>query len=65
MTKNIAIATLKSAILGLAMIGSAHYWRLGLANGPADRSYPLEELARYDGKNGNECLVASTARYTS
>lgn len=52
-------------MLGLAMIGNARYWRLGRANGPADRSYLLEELARYDGKNGNECLVASTAKYTS
>lgn len=64
--KNIVIATLISSILGLGMIGGALYWRLGQASGgghtgavlPADRSYTLEELARYNGKNGNKCLVA-------
>ncbi len=25
---------------------------------PANRSYTLEELAQYDGKDGKECLVA-------
>ncbi len=69
MTKNIAIATFISAILGLAMIGGALYWQLKQTNsdsGPAaaavtesaDRSFTLEELASYDGKDGNDCLVA-------
>ncbi|MDQ3964966.1 MAG: hypothetical protein M3246_00700 [Actinomycetota bacterium] len=69
MTKNIAIATFISAILGLAMIGGALYWQLKQTNSdsspaaaavsePADRSFTLEELARYDGKDGNDCLVA-------
>ncbi len=56
----IVIATLISAILGLAMIGGAVYWRLGPGGDalPADRSYTLEELSGYDGREGNECLVA-------
>ena len=67
MTKNIFIATIVSAILGLAMIGGALYWQLRSTSGggdtavvteTADRSFTLEELARYDGKNGNDCLVA-------
>jgi predicted heme/steroid binding protein len=66
-TKNIAIATFISSILGLAMIGGALYWQLKQTNSdsspaavsePADRSFTLEELARYDGKDGNDCLVA-------
>ena len=64
-TKSIAVATVISLILGLAMIGGAVYWLLGSANGggdigagPADRSFSPEELARYDGEDGNECLVA-------
>src|SRR5215203_6300427 len=59
------MATFISSILGLAMIGGAVYWQLrsadnggGAAAGGADRSYTLEELARYDGEDGNECLVA-------
>ena len=47
------------------MIGGAVYWLLGSASGSGDagagsanRSFTLDELARYDGKDGNECLVA-------
>ena len=69
MTKNIAAATFVSLILGLAMIGGAVYWQLesakgaGLADadvstGSANRSYTVEELAQYDGKDNNQCLVA-------
>ncbi len=66
MTKNIALATLLSAILGLAMIGGAVYWQLGSVGGskgaasdlPTEGSYTLEELAGYDGAEGNQCLVA-------
>ena len=67
MTKNVVIATFVSSILGLAMIGGSVYWLLQPADsssggvgaaGPANRSFTLEELARYDGKNGNDCLVA-------
>lgn len=62
MTRSVIITTIVSSILGLAMIGGALYWRLGSMNydhtGPTDRSYALEELARHDGKNGNDCLVA-------
>src|SRR5918912_208436 len=68
-TKNIVIAPFISSILGLAMIGGAVYWQLKQANSDggapagvieesAERSFTLEELARYDGKNGNDCLVA-------
>ncbi len=67
MTKNVIIATIVSAILGLAMIGGALYWRLGSTSvggdtaavtETANRSFTVEELAQYDGKNGEECLVA-------
>ena len=68
MTKNIVIATLASLILGFAMIGGAFiggafYWKLGSVSGGKvgaipDRSFTVQELARYDGKEGNECLVA-------
>ena len=65
MKTNIIVATFVSSILGLAMIGGAVYWLLGSANdggdiggGPADRSYTLQELARHDGEDGNQCLVA-------
>jgi predicted heme/steroid binding protein len=72
-TKNIVIATFISSILGFAMIGGALYWQLGAAKqqepaksssgdigvgSPANRSLTLQELARYDGKDGNQCLVA-------
>jgi predicted heme/steroid binding protein len=71
-TKNIAIATFFSLILGLAMIGGAVYWQItsittntaaaGTNNvateQPANRSYTLQELAQYDGKDGDQCLVA-------
>jgi predicted heme/steroid binding protein len=60
-TKSIAIATLISSILGLAMIGGAAYWLLHRAAspaGPADRSFTPQELARYDGEDGHQCLVA-------
>jgi predicted heme/steroid binding protein len=66
-TKNIVIATFASLILGFAMIGGAVYWQLisasrssgaGVVTEPANRSYTLQELAQYDGKDGNQCLVA-------
>ena len=43
------------------MIGGALYWQLGRAaspTSPADTSFTTEELARYDGVEGRECLVA-------
>ena len=72
MTKNIAIITFVGLILGFAMIGGALYWLLGSRDGSSsssssgaavvdesvNRSYTLEELALYDGKDGNDCLVA-------
>ncbi len=71
MTKNIAIVTFVSLILGFAMIGGALYWLLGSMDGSSSsssggavvdesvsRSYTLEELALYDGKDDNDCLVA-------
>jgi predicted heme/steroid binding protein len=72
LTKNIAIITFVGLILGFAMIGGALYWLLGSRDGSSsssssgaavvdesvNRSYTLEELALYDGKNGNDCLVA-------
>ena len=70
MTKNVALATFVSLILGFAMIGGALYWLLGSRDGSSsssgaavvdesvNRSYTLEELALYDGKDGNDCLVA-------
>ena len=69
MTKSVVAATVVSAILGLVLIGGAVSWKLNSANeGNGDdtadavpiktRSYTLEELARYDGEDGNECLVA-------
>ncbi len=68
-TKNLVVATFVSLILGLAMIGGALYWQLkqtnsdsgagaAAVNEPANHSFTLEELARYDGKDGNGCLVA-------
>ena len=78
MTKNIVIATFISSILGFAMIGGALYWQLGAAkqqdsaksssgdvSSLANRSFTLQELARYDGKDGNQCLVAVMATCTS
>jgi len=68
LTKNIAIGTFVSLILGFAMIGGAVYWQLSANYGggagaavstePANRSYTLEELAQYDGKDDQQCLVA-------
>lgn len=68
MTRRIAAATLVSLILGFAMIGGAVYWQLESARGSAgssagaadfaDRPYTVEELAQYDGKDDNQCLVA-------
>jgi predicted heme/steroid binding protein len=68
LTKNIAIITFVGLILGIAMIGGALYWLLGSRDGSSsgaavvdesvNRSYTLEELALYDGKDGNDCLVA-------
>jgi predicted heme/steroid binding protein len=71
-TKSITIATFLSLILGLAMIGGAVYWQLSADNSgatslgtgfsagqqPTNRSYTVEELAQYDGKDGNQCMVA-------
>lgn len=66
MTKGIVAATLVSLILGLALIGGAVYWQLsanrsagtGTGTDLASRSYTVEELAQYDGKDENQCLVA-------
>ena len=61
MTKRIAVATIVSAILGLAMIGGALYWQLKGATSnasPTEQSFTTEELARHDGLNGHDCLVA-------
>ncbi len=69
MTKNIAVATFASLILGFAMIGGAVYLQLPPTNGgggagttvsaePTDRSFTLQELAQHDGKDDNDCLVA-------
>jgi predicted heme/steroid binding protein len=69
-TKSVVAATVVSVILGLVLIGGAVRWQLNSANeGSGDdaaaatvpievRSYTLEQLARYDGEDGNECLVA-------
>jgi predicted heme/steroid binding protein len=60
-TRSIAIATVVSVLLGMAMIGSALYWQMNRTAGPtdlADRSFTAEELARYDGVDGHQCLVA-------
>jgi predicted heme/steroid binding protein len=62
-TKNVVIATLISSIMGFAMIGGALYWQLQQASSsgdvaPFNRSFTPQELARYDGENGNDCLVA-------
>lgn len=61
MTKSIVVATVFSAILGFAMIGGAIYWQLTSASAgsvSADSSYTVEELARYNGVDGNKCMVA-------
>ena len=68
MTKNIAIATVVSLILGFTLIGGAVYWQVtsmssssggaAVVSESANRSYTLQELAQYDGKDGNQCLVA-------
>ena len=61
MTRSIAIATFLSTLVGLAMIGSALYWQLNRTAGsadPAGRSFTAEVLARYDGLDGHQCLVA-------
>ena len=61
MKGSIAAATVVSALLGLAMIGGALYWQMAAAArnpDPAGRTFTTEELARYDGVNGNQCLVA-------
>jgi predicted heme/steroid binding protein len=66
LTKSIAAATFVSLILGFAMIGGAVYWQLqsakgsvaDVSTGPAERTYTVEELAQYDGKDNNQCLVA-------
>ena len=67
MKKNVVTATLMSVILGIAIIGGAVHWQLrgsasdargdgGVASG--DGSFTSEELARHDGKDDNDCLVA-------
>ncbi len=68
MRKNVVTATLMSVILGLAMIGGAVHWQLrgsasddGSGDGGATSggsSFTSEELARHDGKDDNDCLVA-------
>jgi predicted heme/steroid binding protein len=67
LTKNIVLATVASAILGCAMIGGAVLWQLSSSrNGggndaitaSTNRSFTAEELALYDGKEDNQCLVA-------
>ena len=67
LTKNIVLATVASAILGCAMIGGAVLWQLSSSpNGggndaitaSTNRSFTAEELALYDGKEDNRCLVA-------
>lgn len=66
-TKNIILATVASIFLGALMIGGAVYWQLSSSpNGggndtitvDTNRSFTVEELARYDGKDDNQCLVA-------
>jgi predicted heme/steroid binding protein len=69
MTKNVGIGVFISFLLGLAIIAGAVYWQL-VSTGSSgrdtsevpgeskNRSYTLQELAKYDGKNGNKCLVA-------
>lgn len=65
MTKGIVAATLASLILGFALIGGAVYWQLSANRSSgeagtdlANRSYTVEELTQYDGKDENQCLVA-------
>ena len=67
LTRNIVLATVASAILGCAMIGGAVLWQLSSSpNGggndaitaSTNRSFTAEELALYDGKEDNQCLVA-------
>lgn len=62
MKRGLVASTLASIVLGLAMIGSALFWLLYPAAPPAERtaadSYTLEELARHDGVDGHDCLVA-------
>lgn len=66
-TKNIILATIASIILGAAMIWGAVYWQLSSTpNGGGNdaitagtnRSFTVEELGRYDGKETKQCLVA-------
>ncbi len=56
-------------MVGLAMIAGAVYWQLTATSSKNDtgeyvgaesayRSYTPEMLSRYDGKDGNQCLVA-------
>lgn len=54
------LATAASAVLGAAMIGSALFWLFSPAPPPAETpvSYTREELARHDGVEGRDCLVA-------
>lgn len=40
------------------MIGGALSYGLGRATSPADDTFTTEELARYDGVRGHQCLVA-------
>jgi len=66
-TKNIILAPVASAILGVLMIGGAAYWQISSSpNGggndtitaDTNRSFTIEELAQHDGKDDNQCLVA-------
>lgn len=67
LTKNVVLATIVSALLGVAMIGGAAFWQLSSSpNGggndtitaSTNRSFTVEELTLYDGKEDNQCLVA-------
>lgn len=63
-TKGIVAATFASAILGLAMIGGAVYYQVRPLDTGDDATpvptgtFTVEELARYDGSDGNRCLAA-------
>jgi predicted heme/steroid binding protein len=60
MRRPILLATLLSAILGAGMIWGALNWAplRDTAFGAGDRSYTLEELSGFDGRDNTQCLVA-------
>lgn len=60
MRRPIVFATLLSAILGAGMIWGALHWASppDTAFGTGDRSYTLEELGAFDGRDSTPCLVA-------